>query len=237
MGRLMGLSAALFAYFCVATVLAAAVGVGYALATGAIGERQFEQMLAVVHGVDLVPSTTASHQAEREARQEQPSLDAIAETRAIKTRDLELREKILHDALSELKKLQLALEQEKDRFEQFRISFRAQLDDEATAEEQQGIREFQSLVESMKPKQAKEQLLLKQKAGKLDLVVEVLRGMEETKRAKIIAEFKTEEENLVLSEVLEKIRVSPKQRLIDEARKDPSSQQPPDATPQPQTKS
>jgi hypothetical protein len=60
--------------------------------------------------------------------------------------------------------------------------------------------------------------------------------MEETKRAKIIAEFKTEEESQVLSEVLEKIRVSPKASQIKEALKDPSSQRPPDATPTPSTK-
>ena len=230
MGRLIGLAGALLAYFCVATVLAAALVMGYALATGAIGPRQLEQMLAVIHGVDMNPGATAIQEADRESRQEQPSLDAIAEARAVKTRDLELREKILHDALSELKKLQLALEQEKDRFEQFRISFRAQLDEEANAEEQQGLREFQSLVESMKAKQAKEQLLLKHKAGKLDLVVEVLRGMEETKRAKLIAEFKTDEENLVLSEVLEKIRVSPKLRSINDARKGPTNEPPSDTS-------
>jgi len=219
MGRLIGMAGALLAYFCVATVLAAALGLGYALASGAIGNKQLEQMLALLHGVDLVPADAARKDAEGVARQEQPSLDAIAEARAIKSRDLELREKILQDAVSELKKLQLALEAEKDRFEKFRISFRHQLDEEAKSAEQQGLREFQSLVESMKPKQAKEQLLLKHKAGSINLVVEVFRGMEEAKRAKLIAEFKTPEESQVLSEILEKIRLHPKLPLIEDTRR------------------
>jgi hypothetical protein len=224
MGRLIGMAGALLAYICVATVLAAALGLGYALSSGAIGQKQLEQMLALVHGVDLVRADAARKDAADGARQEQPSLEAIAEARAVKSRDLELREKILQDAVSELKKLQLALEAEKDRFDQFRKSFRAQLDEEAKSAEQQGLREFQSLVESMKPKQAKEQLLLKHKAGSLNLVVEVIRGMEEAKRAKLIAEFKTQEESQVLSEILEKIRLHPKLPLIEETRKsiDPS---------------
>jgi hypothetical protein len=231
MGRLIALAGALFAYFCVATVLAVALGLGYALTTGALGEKQLEQMLALLHGVDLVPADAARKAADGAARVEQPSLEAIAEARAVKSRDLELREKILQDAVSELKKLQLALEAEKDRFEKFRISFHAQLNDEAKAAQLQGLREFQSLVENMKPKQAKEQLLLKHKAGSLDLVVDVLRGMEEAKRAKIIAEFKSAEESQVLSEVLEKIRVSPKLPLIEDTRRslDPSIPPPSDA--------
>jgi hypothetical protein len=65
----------------------------------------------------------------------------------------------------------------------------------------------------MKPKQAKEQLLLKFKEDKIEVVVETMKNMEETKRAKVLTEFKTPEDQEILAKILEHIR-SPSVNIV-----------------------
>jgi flagellar motility protein MotE (MotC chaperone) len=218
MGRLIRGAGALLVYFCVATVLTLLVGLAYGFATGALAPDRMQQMLAVLHGTPAAaPTAEKTHQVQTPVT-EQPSLDAQQEQRSAAWRDMELRERILGDVLGELKKLQAALEDEKDRFDTYAKAFKATLASERTEAVAKGRQEFQAIVESMKPKQAKEQLLIQYKAGKADVVVEVLKNMEETRRAKIVAEFKAADDSKVLGEILESIR-NPEVGLIDDTLK------------------
>jgi len=61
-------------------------------------------------------------------------------------------------------------------------------------------------LQTIKPKQAKELLVQMLENNEIDQVVLLLSGLSETKRAKILAEFKTPDENKRLSEVLRLIR-------------------------------
>jgi hypothetical protein len=217
---------ALAVYFCVATVLTQLLGVGYAMIRGVVTPDRLEHVLAILHGVEMVPASSRPAAAPTESDREQPSLDMMERIKSLKWRDFELRENVLLDTLAELKKLQSMLEEEKDRFNNVTKAFEKQLQDRETGEIAKGRQEFQRIVENMKPKQAKDQMLMKHKDGRIDVVVEVLRGMEESKRAKIVTEFKTAEEAKVLSEVLERIR-DPDIAWIQNARKDMKAVQAP----------
>ncbi|MEX0586248.1 MAG: hypothetical protein WD176_06375, partial [Pirellulales bacterium] len=190
MGRIMRGAGSLLVYFCVATVLAQLVGLSYGLATGAFAPERMQQLLAAWHGAPATSSTTAAAASKQLPSTEQPSFDAKQELRSATTRDMELRERILGDMLGEFKKLQAALEDEKERFAQVDKAFKANLKMQREGAVAKGRQEFQAIVESMKPKQAKDQLLIKYRAGNIDVVVDVLKSMEETRRAKIVAEFK-----------------------------------------------
>jgi len=70
----------------------------------------------------------------------------------------------------------------------------------------QGLETVRAILGTIKPQQAKEQLVGMLKDGELDQVVAILSEMSDSKRAKIIGEFKTPEENEMIGQVLEHLR-------------------------------
>jgi hypothetical protein len=122
------------------------------------------------------------------------------------TVDLEQRENMIDDQVAELKKLQRSLREEQERFEDYAGAFKRDLQKERTKKIAEGQREFRTIIESMKPRQAKEQLMLKFKENMLEVVIETMMNMEDGKRVKVLAEFKSPEDQDVLAKILEKIR-------------------------------
>ena len=71
----------------------------------------------------------------------------------------------------------------------------------------------------MKPRQAKEQIVLMMDAGSLKDVVALISAMAPAKRSKLLAEFKTPDENERLAKILKLIRTGePELTLIDDAK-------------------
>jgi hypothetical protein len=206
MGRLIGGLSVLIGWSCFATVVSLAIVVGYALSKGYVDPTKIDQMAAIAHGVEFVSKREAEKLATAQVTTEKPSLEAIEMRRAAIAANMELRENNVRDMVNEFKKLQRALEEEKERFGQIVNAYKNGLEEEKKKAVDEGRRQFQSIVESMKPKQAKEQLLLKFKENKVDVVVETMKNMEETKRAKVLTEFKTPEDQEILAKILELIR-------------------------------
>ena len=78
-----------------------------------------EKMAAIAYGVDMISVHEAQNAATKKAGTEKPSLESVELQRAAMTGDLELRENIIRDMVSEFKKLQRSLEEEKERFDQY----------------------------------------------------------------------------------------------------------------------
>ncbi len=82
-------------------------------------------------------------------------------------------------------------------------------------------------LQTIKPKQAKEQLAQMLENHEIDQVVLLLSGLPETNRAKILAEFKTPDENKRLAEVLRLIRQGqPEASIADKAQQQFSQAKP-----------
>jgi hypothetical protein len=206
MGRLIAGLSVLIGWSCFATVASLLIVVGYGFAKGYVGPDKLEQMAAIAHGVEMVTKREAEQLATGQTSADRPSLEAVEIRRAAIAANMELRENNVRDMVNEFKKLQRALEEEKDRFGQIVSAYKTGLEDEKKKAVAEGRRQFQSIVESMKPKQAKEQLLIKYKEQKVEVVVEAMKNMEETKRAKVLAEFKSVEDQEILAKILENIR-------------------------------
>jgi hypothetical protein len=219
MGRLLQGIAAIISAISVATVIAAALGLGYLRQQGKLDEKMLLKLIAVVNGVETSPAAPRS-QTDDEAGSEQASLEHVARQRALKSRDIELREQSLFDNLSIVRAEYAKLIDEKDRYERIKSAFRSQLD-----EEREGIlatnREVvRGILENMKPKQAKEQILRMVKSGEMTDVVKILSLMPSATRKKIVGEFKTDEESQTLAEILKQIREGvPEEGLVDDAEK------------------
>lgn len=215
-GRLLGAVGVVIAAVCVATVLAEALAIGYLRYRGKFDEKTALKLIAVASEADSPP--TAPHaRGEDEPGPEQASLEDVARMRALRGRDMELRELAIGDNLAMVRTEYAKLIDEKDRYERIKTAFRAKLDEEREGVLANSRDSARAILETMKPKQAKDQLLRMVKNDQMDDVIKILEQMPGTKRKKIVDEFKSQEESETLAEILQRIREGlPERPLIDD---------------------
>ncbi len=125
----------------------------------------------------------------------------------MKTRNLELREQSLRSALERVGSERRKLAEEKTRLAKLHEGFKSDLAALEKARSASGREDARHTLEAIKPKQAKELLVQMLEHNEMDEVAVLLEGMTESKRAKIIAEFKSPGEVDTLGEVLRRIRL------------------------------
>jgi hypothetical protein len=220
MGRLVRAVGTLFVVLALGTLIAEAVIVGYVWSEWQINDEKLQQMVAIAQGYDLVEMRDQAEREREGVSTEQPSVEQVVEARAGKDRDLELRERALAQGVDQLRFDQRKHAEELAQFKQTRTAFDAQLAKLKDGEQQSGIEQNIVMIENMKPKQAKEQLLQMYDAKEIDAVVRLMAGMAPSKRKKISAEFRTPEENEKLGEILRRIREGyPLAMVADETEK------------------
>ena len=131
-------------------------------------------------------------------------------------RDLELREQALDSGLQQIRAEQQKLADDKESYDRLRTAFDNQLKELNDGSQATGRENIRLIWENIKPKQAKEQILQMVQAGQQNDVVAIMSAMPISKRAKIIGEFKSEEESKKLQEILDLIRRGmPEQQVIE----------------------
>ncbi|HVX61791.1 MAG TPA: hypothetical protein VHC19_14345 [Pirellulales bacterium] len=217
MGRALNICGALIAYLCVATVLAEAISLAYLWSKGKLNEETVLRVVAAANGIERPqPSQTSAVPEDGK----QVSLEDLARARAMKSRDLELREQSLADNVAVVKAEYDKLIDEKDRYERIKAAFRSQLDELHEGALANNRETARLILESLKPKQSKEQILRMVQDGEINDVATLLSAMPTTKRAKILGEFKTDEEAATLAEILKLVREGiPETALIEDTMK------------------
>jgi hypothetical protein len=219
-GRLLAAIGTVISAICVATVIAAAIGLGLLHQKGKLNEKTTLRIIALLNGIEPLPTQTPRPKADDEPGSEQASLEHVARQRALKSRDIELREQALSDNLSIVRTEYAKLIDEKDRYERIKAAFRGQLDEERQGTRANNREVVRGMLENMKAKQAKEQILRMVEDGKMADVIKILSLMPSASRRKIVTEFKTDEESQTLAEILKQIREGvPEEGLIEEAEK------------------
>ena len=218
MGKIIGLLSTLFVYFCIATVFAQVIVVGYALGTGTIDNGKLDKMLAIAHGAEMVALDAAgsAKQSGSGEMQDQASLEYVDLLKSMKWRAFEMRENNLLNMMTELKRLKGELETKRDDYSHIIASAMEDLEKQRKEELGEAKRDFEEIYAGMKPKQAKQQLLMDIEDGKIASVVDVLAGMEKSRRDRIIAEFKSQEEADILHKILNRVR-NPDVAIYDKA--------------------
>ena len=218
MGRLFGRLAGLFAYFCVATLIAQMSAVAYLRATNRLDDARIARAVDALRGVEPAP-TPEGPKAEKEdpSLAEEPSLDEREATRDLAARNLELREQSVKSGVDRMLYEKNALTQEKERYELIKRTFEEQLAALREGALSSGRESVRLIWENIKPKQAKEQILRMLGDNQLGEVVTILTAMPIDKRAEIVTEFKTPDEADKLDEILQQILEGvPEVALIDE---------------------
>jgi len=194
----------LFACFCIATLIAQVVIAGYLGTRWQLNREKIVQMLAIAQGIDLFAAQKEALE-EEEVPPEEPSYQDWIDRRATMFRDLELREQALDNAVARLNVERSELAGDRNTFARIRERFEAELAASTAEARGEGIETLGSILESIKPSQAKEQILQMLENDEMDKVVVLLNAMNGSKRAKIIAEFESEAEGKKMSEVLRRI--------------------------------
>lgn len=193
-------------YFCVATVLAQMIAIGTLWFKGALDKDRLYRVLASLHGIDIISLHAEIAADEQQPQLEQVSYDAIVKTRTLKSLDLDLRETALDKGLLDLVNLQNSLLEDRELFDDVKKSYDLRLATLAEKEQEESIQQLQRTFEAIKPRQAKEQIVMMLEDDAMDDVVMIMKNMPTDKRKKIIAEFKVGEDVKWLYEILTEIR-------------------------------
>ena len=217
MRRSVKLLAAVFIYFCAATVIAQGMGLTFLWLRGHFTEGKANQLLAIMYGIDLV-EVAAKQSEENEAPEEQVSHQEIVQARLAKSLDLDLRDQVIDKGLDHLRMLEDGLRTMIGRFDRRRLEFETELKKLTAGNRESAVANLQRQIEVMQPAQAKDQLLRMLEDEAMSDVVTIIMSMPPSKTKKIYAEFKNDVEARKLAEIFKQIRLGePMQSLIEEA--------------------
>lgn len=205
MGRLIAGLGALFVYLCVGTILAQLIIGGYAVSQGFLDKQKLTDMVAVARGARL--SSAADRPDGSQAKTVQmPSIEELDQRRAEKTRHLELREQAVTNALEQIATERDKLAKERETFDLLVAAFRKAQEETKSLELAKGQEDAREILESIKPKLAKDYILKMIADDEKEEVVAILSAMEIGKQKKIIEEFKDPEEQRKFYDILQLIQ-------------------------------
>ncbi len=175
--------------------------------------------MALLQGLEVTEKTPEKTAEAKDQDSEQPSYDEREKARQLHSRQLEMRELSLKSGLERIRFEQRVLTEEKDRYERLKLAFEEQLAALRDGARSSGRENIRLIWENIKPKLAKSQILEMLQAQEINEVVAILSAVPIARRAKIISEFKTSEEEAKLDEILRLIRQGvPETNLIDRTR-------------------
>jgi hypothetical protein len=177
---------------------------------GVFSDERLLGMFAALQGIQTSPpNISAAHATDAE----QASIEQVLSSRMKASLDLDLRESAIDKALGDLRTIETSLQNETKRLDSWKQSFDKRLADLQTAAADTSLREVQQTLETIKPQQAKEQLVKMLEDPKsptddpMEAIVRILKAMPLDKRKKILEQFKTPEDNKILAEILRMIRL------------------------------
>ncbi|MCC6125576.1 MAG: hypothetical protein IT426_11480 [Pirellulales bacterium] len=201
---------------CVGTVIAQMLVAAVLLPKLKLDRARFSRIAAIAQGIDVAEKEEVKGPPPLEA--EQPSYSEIVEVRAVKYRNLELREQQLRNNLLQVQSQESKLADDLNRYKQLSDNFQAQLAAVRQSAATTGMDDVLRTLVSIDPAQAKGLLLDMLDKKEIDAVVSLMKQMPDKKRANIIGEFKTDEETEKLSEVLRRIREGmPEMKAVENA--------------------
>lgn len=214
MSKLLNSLGGLILYLSLGTILAQCAAVGYLWSHGYLSPAKLAEIDAVLR--DFTP---AGAKAADETSKAEPSTEQIARARALAQRDIELREQALRQRAEQVKHERLKLAEEIARYNQMKSGFENQLAQLHNTTAEASAEQARQVIENLKPKQAKDQLLRMIDGGEMEPAVQMLAAMSPARRVKVCSEFKTDDEAKKLAEIVRRIREGePDLKVIDAAK-------------------
>jgi len=196
------------AVFSVATFLAVSGFVGFLLGSGRLDRQKLELIAAVLRGE---PITRSPHTTSRPATADEPQ--ALHRPSVERQRD-DLRYHLLCRAQEDLKAQKRLLDQamqhllsEQDQFARQKEQWQQQQQRLTSQVKEAGTEREVEVVAGLAPKLAKEHIIRLWNRNKADAVALVMQ-LDVNKTRRILAQMKTPEEQKIMSELLEQLRLA-----------------------------
>jgi hypothetical protein len=191
-----------FSAFCMATVLALLAGMGYLIATGRLDRVKAARIVAVIHGLELFTEPAASVEGRQTAATGPQGSDALA----VRSQQLDLRERFIEGQRSDLDAERRKLMAETTQLAEERQALKKQRADWEEGEKAQGMEAAVLMIGNLPPDQAKQQIVEFWNKGEIDWVVTLMRKLPMDRQAKIAREFTTGDDAQKLAEITRRIR-------------------------------
>jgi hypothetical protein len=211
MGKWLSGLSAMLVYFCTATVIAQLIGVGMLLTGGNVSTEGFTEILAIAQGVDVFAVKLQGVEQTSQITTEQHSTEQSEHDRAIKLRDLELREQAIGNQMQLVRNQQISLDAERAKYKRLKDVFLNQQNEILNTKKAENLAKEVETIQKMKPKPAKLLLTTMLDHDELDRVVSILSLMAIAERTKIVHEFKTKEDLDLLDMILKRIETGGKE--------------------------
>ena len=200
--------AKLFMYFCVAIVLmfwAVLIVLG---SYGCLTKDCFYRVTAVMYGIDMTPTSGTTFE-QTHKKSGKFSHDEISDSRSVEELDLALREQFIERGLVETRDLQQQLEEQVALYKKICVAFQRKLEKLEKNNQDEGISKAREVIERMKPRQAKDQLvrmIVHDEEFGLQTAVMIVMSLSRDKQKKIFSEFTGEQDKELLNKLLVEIR-------------------------------
>jgi hypothetical protein len=218
-GKLLSMLMTFFAAGCVATVISAAALVFYYAQSWKVTKERAGQAIAILQGTSpeaLLPPPPPKKQSDSE----QSGYEKLLAEHDLERLKADQREAMIRALIRQFQDQLDKVEVERKRVQAVGDDLQQKLDEMKSSANDAGMATVQETMEKLKPKQAKELILQRLDKGDIDVVAKMLSNMSDSKRAKIIAEFKTPDDMDKIGSVLNRIRQGqPAAELADQTEK------------------
>lgn len=174
-----------------------------------LNPEKIRTAVAAARGTLPPPVSSIAQPVAQKEPVEEPSYSDILQKRASTYRDLEVKEKMLTSMKDELLTWETTLSKKETTIVQREKTLDERIAQAKAEAENAGIEAVRRTLESLRPSQAKELIQEMLARGEDSQVVTLLQGMNDSKRARIIGEFRTPEEMAKIADVLRQLREGP----------------------------
>ncbi len=205
MSRLLGMLFALIGYFCTATTIAVVLGLGYLWHTDRLTNDKMFRMVALLHDVDLNQIAELQHKPTDEVPAEELSLTNVSHRQQVLDRNAEVKLLALQRGRQEFDHRLQQLKEQTGRYDRLAQDWESRLKQQEQLASQENVAKVVSDLEQVKPAIGKELLIKYIDEGNMNDAILLMSKMSESKLAKILKTFSTEEELDQLHEIHEQI--------------------------------
>jgi hypothetical protein len=205
MRKIIALLMALVAYVCVATVITASLIAGYLWYTERLNDEKVFRIVALLHDVDLEQIAKANQEASDKVPPEEPSLEDVLRHQQIQDRNFEVKLLALQRGRQEYDQRLQLLKEETARYDRLAHDWQSRLKKQEELTTQENLAKVVAQIEQIRPPVGKELLLRWIDEGRMDDAILLMNKMAESKLAKILKEFATDEELNKLHDIHQRI--------------------------------
>jgi len=215
------------AYFCVATVIAQALCVGWLISQGNLTGQDPARLAAVFYGIPWPEEAPQDRVSKAPVDHEDLARGPVRAFEVAMELDLDMRDAAVEHGLNDFDFLQRELAKERQEYEIVYQEFKGRYDRMQRVAAADSITQLQQTLSALRPRQAKDQIMRTLRRGEsaadLDArrdVVTILKAMPIERRKRIIGEFRSTREQEKLAELLRDVRLGrPEVTLIEGTRK------------------